>query len=56
MKTDDLQAALHAAQTFLDRSKACRPEGHGRVETGKAAAALKRASLELTNALVKIRK
>jgi hypothetical protein len=52
----DLKAAVAAAETFLERAAQCKPGIYGSVEYGKDAAALKRASLELTNALVKIRR
>jgi len=55
MKYETLQIAIAQAKRFEKLAKACQRDNFGNVEYGRAAAALKRASLDLTMALADLR-
>jgi hypothetical protein len=61
MKVDDLIDAENCARRFLKEAKLCTSinsvnQTHRRVDSGPQAAATKRASMDLTRALAKLRR
>lgn len=57
MKVDDLSEAVALAKRFIKEADQCkRSTIHAYVESGAQAAATKRASMDLTRALAKLRR
>ncbi len=56
MKHSNVKSAIAEAERFLKRAKKLIPDDYGKVSTGENAAACKRASLDLTKALAKMRR